>query len=83
MSEQDITVVTVRLPKETMASIERIMKKRKMKRSDVVRMCLGMGLDCHQDMEKLGIIGVVDLVYFMREALKEKAADRNLVLPKP
>ena len=81
MSEQDITVVSVRLPKETMENIHRIMKKRKMKQADVFRMCLGLGLDCHKDMEKLGIVGVVDLVYFLREALKEKAADRNLTLP--
>ena len=81
MADKDIHVVSLRISGEMMEKVKKISKKRRMKQSDVYRMCLGLGLDCHADMEKLGVVGVVDLFYFAREALKEKAAERKLSLP--
>jgi metal-responsive CopG/Arc/MetJ family transcriptional regulator len=63
--------LTVRFPVALIDEIERIAKKRNLATSQVVRMCLDLGVECHKDMEKVGLIGVVDFAYYVSKALKD------------
>ena len=63
--------LTVRFPLTTTDEIERIAKKRNLNSAQVIRMCLDLGLECHKDMEKLGLIGVVDFTYYVTKALRD------------
>lgn len=72
--------VHVRVTPSLKAEIVRIATKRKMKESEVARMLLDVGLECHKDLERLGLIGVMDLVYFVKESIKEKAKGKQLKL---
>lgn len=62
------------LTNEQKFEIERISEKRDISQQKVMRMMLDLGIDCHKDMEKLGIISAVDFTYFVKEALKERMA---------
>ena len=64
--------LTFRIPLTITDEIERIAEKRKLTSAQVVRMCLDLGIECHKDMEKLGLIGVVDFTYYATKALKEQ-----------
>ena len=81
METEEIKAVTVRIPVRDYLELERIGKRRKMNQAQVLRMIVNVGIECHKDMENLGLIGVVDLVYFMKEAIKMKSAGKQLVLP--
>jgi predicted DNA-binding protein len=72
--ERDSKTMTVRVPLTLTAEIERIAKKRKVTSAHVVRMCLELGVDCHKDMEKLGLIGVVDFSYYVTKSLRDSLA---------
>ena len=72
--EQDSKTMTVRVPLILTSEIERIAKKRKITSAHVIRMCLELGVDCHKDMEKLGLIGVVDFTYYVTKALRDNLA---------
>ena len=74
MQKQDLSHVGVRIPVPMLNEIERIAKKRDMNNSQVIRMMLDIGLSCHRDMEKVGIIAAVDFAYFVRKSVKEKVA---------
>lgn len=63
--------MTVRLPIALVNEIERISVKRGIPTSQVARMCLDLGVECHKDMEKVGLIGVVDFAYYVSKALKD------------
>lgn len=73
--------INVRIPEELIDEVERIAKLRKMNNSQVYRMLLDLGADCHKDLEKLGIIGVIDLSYYVREAIKKMGKGNQLNLP--
>jgi predicted DNA-binding protein len=73
--------ISARLPLSDHEEIVRIAKKRGMTQAQVIRMIIGVGLECHRDMENLGLIGVVDFVYYVKEAMKQKGAGRQLNLP--
>jgi len=79
--EEDKKLVSIRVPVSVAAEIDRIAKKRKMSLSQVGRMLLEIGAECHKDMESIGVIGVVDAVYFLKEAIKEKSKGKQLKLP--
>jgi len=59
---------------EFKAEIERISEKRDMSQQKVMRMLMEVGLDCHKDLERLGIIGTMDFAYYVKEAVKAKLA---------
>jgi hypothetical protein len=63
--------VTLRVPIVITEEIERIAKKRGLTPPQVVRMCLELGLDCHKDMERIGLIGVVDFSYYVKKVLSD------------
>ena len=63
--------VTVRVSIALTDEIERIAKKRGLTSPQVIRMCLELGVDCHKDMEKLGLIGVVDFSYYVKKVLND------------
>ena len=73
--------IGVRVPLSIVHQMERIAEKRKMTQSEVHRMCLEVGLMAHNDMEKVGLIGVVDMVYYVKQAIASKATGKQLVLP--
>lgn len=79
--EEGKKLVSIRIPISLAAEIERIAQKRKMSVSQVGRMLLDIGASCHKDMESVGVIGVVDAVYYLKEAIKEKAKGKQLKLP--
>jgi len=56
------------------AEIERISEKRDMSQQKVMRMMLDLGIECHKDMERVGIVSAVDFAYFVKEALKDRLA---------
>jgi hypothetical protein len=66
--------ITTRIPLSITDEIERIAKKRGLSSADVIRMCLDLGVECHKDMEKLGLIGVVDFTYYVTKALRDNLA---------
>jgi predicted DNA-binding protein len=76
--------LTIRIPLTITDEIERIAEKRQLTSAQVVRMCLDLGVECHKDMEKLGLIGVVDFTYYATKALKEQFSNlqgKQLSLP--
>lgn len=80
--KEDHKPVTARISLEDYAEVERIANKRKMSQAKVIRMLIGVGIEAHKDMEALGIIGIVDLAYYVKEAIKTKASTgRQLTLP--
>lgn len=65
------------LTAEQKTEIERISVKRDISQQKVIRMMLDLGIDCHKDMERVGIISAVDFAYFVKKALKERLADKG------
>lgn len=81
-------MVSWKLSEETISEIERIATKRDMTKSQVIRMCLEAGLGMHRDLEKVGIIRLLDtgtdFVRWCREAgLRHQRDQDQLVLPFP
>lgn len=72
--------VHVRVTPTIKEEIERIAVKRKMSEAQVARMLLEVGAECHKDMERIGLIGVVDLLYYVKQSIKEKAKGKQLKL---
>ncbi len=80
--KEELRGVSARLSPADFAEIDRISKKRNMSQAKVIRMLIGVGIEAHKDMEKLGIIGIVDLAYYVKEAIRTKASTgRQLTLP--
>lgn len=71
----------LKIPQETMDDIDRIAQKRGMTRSDVVRMCLDVGLMMHKDLERVGLIqtmdGIQDFVRWCRGAFQRRLEDET------
>ncbi len=64
--------ISLRIKESQKEEIERISIKRDMLQQEVMRMMLELGIDCHKDMEKVGIISAVDFGYFVKSCLKDK-----------
>ena len=64
--------VTIVIPEEIIEEIDRISKKRKMKKAAIYRMMLEVGIDCHKDMEKLGIIAAVDFAHYVKTSVSKR-----------
>ena len=79
--KEDLHAISARIPDGDFLEVERIANKRKMSQAQVIRMLVGVGIECHKDMEALGLIGVVDLVYYVKEAMKLKGKGRQMNLP--
>lgn len=77
---EEKAVVSAKVPVSIIAEIERIAKKRGLTKSETIKMLLDIGAQCHSDMEKIGVIGVVDAVYYLKEAIKEKSKGKQLKL---
>lgn len=76
------TAMTVKFEPEIHAALERIAAKRRMNKSQVVRMLLKAGLEMHQDLESVGIITALDFGTALYEKFKEtgqKGGTRNPV----
>ena len=54
------------------SEIERIAKVRDMSQQKVMRMLIDVGLDCHQEMEKLGVIAAVNFSHYVKESVKKR-----------
>lgn len=80
MKREEKAVVSAKVPLSIIAEIERIAEKRGMTKSETIKMLLDIGASCHKDMEAIGVIGVVDAVYYLKEAIKEKAKGKQLKL---
>lgn len=81
-------MVSLKLSEETIREVERIAEKREMTKSQVFRMCLEAGLGIHADLEKVGIIRLLDtgtdFVKWCREAgLRHQRDQDQLALPFP
>lgn len=63
---------TIGLMAEQKSEIERISLKRNMSQQQVMRMMIDLGIECHKDMEKLGLVAAVDFAYYVRQALRQK-----------
>lgn len=59
---------------EMKEEIDRIAAKRRITKTEVCRMMMDLGIDCHKDMEKMGVIAAVDFAYFVKKSVKEKVA---------
>ena len=79
--KEDLHAVSARIPRSDYDQVRRIAKNRRMFEAQVIRMLIGVGVECHKDMENLGLIGVVDLVYYVKESIKGQAKGRQLTLP--
>jgi len=79
--KEETRVMSIRIPVSLLNEADRIAEKRKMTQAEVIRMCLNVGLECHKDMEFLGLIGAVDLVYYVRQSIKKASSGKQLPLP--
>ena len=59
-------------PKAMTEEIERISQKRNIPKAQVYLMMIDLGIDCHKDLERLGIVQAVDFAHFIKTALKDK-----------
>jgi len=66
------TTVALGLTTEMKSEIVRISQKRDISQQKVIRMMIDLGLDCHRDMEKVGLIAAVDFTYYVKQALKKR-----------
>lgn len=73
--------ISARIPLADHDEIVRIAKKRGLTHAQVIRMLIGVGVECHKDMETIGLIGVVDFVHYVKEAVKQRGKGRQLNLP--
>lgn len=80
-SEPNQHAISARIPLKDAEEIAKIAIARRMTQADVIRMIVGVGLECHKDMEKIGLIGVVDFFYYVKEAMKLKGKGKQLNLP--
>jgi len=71
MKKYDVTI-SLSLTSEQKEEIERISKKRDIAQQQVIRMMIDLGIDCHKDLEKVGIIKAIDFSYYVKQALKKK-----------
>jgi len=79
--KEELQNISARVPHSDWMEVNRIAEKRKMSQSQVLRMLVGVGLECHRDMERLGLIGIVDMAYYVKEAIRGQSAGKQLVLP--
>lgn len=79
--KEDLHTISARITGTDFTEVNRIATKRKMSQAQVIRMLVGVGLECHRDMENLGLIGVVDFLYYVKEAMKLKGKGRQMNLP--
>jgi metal-responsive CopG/Arc/MetJ family transcriptional regulator len=75
--KEKLKKISVNLSEEIVLEIDRICVKRKMTQTQVIRMMMDLGVDCHKDLEKLGLIGIVDFAYYVRESIKESSLGKN------
>ena len=64
--------ISFMVPLEMIEEVERISIKRDAEKAKVYRMLIDLGIQCHKDMEKVGLIGVVDFTHYVKKALEEK-----------
>ena len=67
----------VKMEPEIVAEIERIATKRKMTKSQVTRMLLKAGLEMHQDLERLGVITMLDVGTALYRRFQESERERQ------
>lgn len=80
--KEEMRVVSVRLPVRLLKEADRIAEKRDLSQAKAIRMCLDIGVECHKDMESLGLIGAVDLINYVRQSIKGASRGRKqLSLP--
>ena len=79
--KEETRVLSIRIPVRILKEADRIAEKRKLSQAEVLRICLDVGVECHKDMESLGLIGVVDFLYYIRESIKKSAKGKQLSLP--
>jgi hypothetical protein len=79
--KEELHAVSARIPESDFKEVERIANKRNLSQAHVIRMLVGVGIECHKDMEALGLIGVIDIVYYVKEAMKLGAKGRQMKLP--
>jgi hypothetical protein len=70
--------IQIYIDRDMKNEVDRIAKKRKISSSAVYRIMFDLGISCHQDMEKVGIIAAVDFAHFVRKALKDKMENKEL-----
>lgn len=63
------------LADEIYSEIERIAEKRDMNIANTVRMLLKGGISMHQDMEKVGVIRLIDFIDYVKSASKKERAE--------
>jgi metal-responsive CopG/Arc/MetJ family transcriptional regulator len=81
MKKEETRPISIRIPVRLLEEAEIISQKRRISQADVIRQCLDVGIECHKEMEKLGLIGIVDLVYYARQSLRATSAGKQLHLP--
>jgi len=79
--KEDMQGITIRLSRSEFAEAQRISAKRNISLNQTLRMLVGVGIECHKDMEKIGLIGVIDMAYYVKQAMASKATGKQLVLP--
>jgi len=70
--------IQIYISEEMKKEVERIAKKRKISASAVYRIMFDLGISCHQDMERVGIIAAVDFAYFVKKAVKDKMESKEI-----
>lgn len=75
MKKIDGKSVTLIIENTAINSIERIAQKRNMTKSEVYRMMIDLGVSLHNDMEKVGIVGLLDFAYYVKKTISEKNAE--------
>lgn len=79
--KEEVHAITARILKSDYEQVMRISNKRKMSEAQVIRMLIEVGVECHKDMENLGLIGIIDISYYVKEAIKNLSVGKQLPLP--
>lgn len=79
--KQELHSITARITTADYKEVQRIAVSRKVSEAEVIRILMRVGVEAHKDMERLGLIGIIDLAYYVKEAIKRQSAGKQLPLP--
>lgn len=76
MGREHNVTMNLRISEGFRMEVDRIASKRNMTRAQAARTLLELGLECHKDLESVGVVRFVDMIYELKTALR-KMDDRG------
>lgn len=70
-------LISLMVDEKQWEEIHRISRRRGRTKSDTVRMMVDLGIDCHRDLEKVGLIPLVDFAYYVKLTVKERIKENS------